>query len=109
MRALPVTRRPESWSVVTLVAAAIRDDVYRAGPMGAHDYRAFSVRLTPLKADSLVHLVREDAEASLCGIPRSALGPALVDEYVCSECVEWLARRRAVSGQHARVEKTQQQ
>jgi len=76
--------------------------------MGAHDYRAFSLRLTSLEADSVVHLVREDAEASLCGIPRSALGPALIDEYVCSKCVEWLARRRAVSGEQPRVKKTQQ-
>ena len=76
--------------------------------MGAHDYRVFSLRLTPLEADLGVHLVREDAEASLCGIPRSALGTALVDECVCSKCVEWLAKRRAVSGEQPRVKKTQQ-
>jgi len=75
--------------------------------MGARDYRVFSLRITALKADSLVHLVREDAEASLCGIPRSALGAALVDERVCPECVEWLARRRLVSGEQSRIKKTQ--
>ena len=76
--------------------------------MGTHDYRVFSLRLTPSEADSVVHLVRDDAEASLCGIPRSVLGPASFDEYVCSKCIEWLARRRAVSGEQLRVNKTQQ-
>ena len=73
--------------------------------MGARDYKVFSLRMKAMEADSLVHLVREDAEASLCGIPRAALGVALVDERVCPECVEWLARRRMVSGAQSRVKK----
>lgn len=45
-------------------------------------------------------MVREDAEASLCGIPRPALdSDRLVDEFVCEDCIDWLLKRRAVSGQ----------
>ena len=42
-----------------------------------------------------VHLVRESAEASLCGLPRSALsdGGRVLRASVCRECVDWIPRR----------------
>ena len=48
-------------------------------------------------------MVREDSEASLCGIPRQALGPGLGGELVCPDCVDWLGRRRAVTGTFSAV------
>jgi hypothetical protein len=54
--------------------------------------------------DSVLHLVREDAEASLCGIPRSALDDAALEQLVCSDCIDWLLRRRMASGQFKRPE-----
>jgi hypothetical protein len=42
-----------------------------------------------------VHLVREDAEASLCGLPRATLSSTgLIDKVkVCRDCVDWTAKR----------------
>ena len=56
--------------------------------------------------EGAVHLVREDAEASLCGIPRPMLSSrATIDgTTVCRECIDWIPRRwtgsqpRAVRG-----------
>jgi hypothetical protein len=70
--------------------------------MGERDYRVFSSGAPASKRASLLHLVREDAEASLCGIPRIALADAVPDQLVCSECIDWLLKRRSVSGQHRR-------
>ena len=71
--------------------------------MGTRDYRVFSDRVTQAKSGSALHLVREDAEASLCGIPRTALGAGgLADEFVCVDCIDWLLKRRAVSGKFPR-------
>ena len=53
---------------------------------------------------ALLHLIREDAEASLCGIPRSSLSSGGVfNELVCSECIEYLPKRQAFSAQHPKV------
>jgi hypothetical protein len=48
--------------------------------------------------ESVLHLIREDAEASLCGIPRPSLarGESL-DDLVCDDCLEWFERRRDLS------------
>jgi len=45
--------------------------------------------------EGLVHLVREDAEVSLCGIPRAMLssGGTIDDTTVCRECIDWIPRR----------------
>ncbi|HEY0830020.1 MAG TPA: hypothetical protein VGE99_02680, partial [Candidatus Dormibacteraeota bacterium] len=67
--------------------------------MGHRDYRVLSSAGAVAERDSVLHLVREDAEASLCGIPRSALDDPVLDQLVCSDCVDWLHRRRMVSGQ----------
>jgi hypothetical protein len=42
-----------------------------------------------------MHLVREDAEASLCGLPRSSLSAkgVIEDIPVCRDCVDWTAKR----------------
>ncbi len=42
-----------------------------------------------------VHLVREGAEASLCGLPRSSLSSTGLIEnmQVCRDCVDWTAKR----------------
>jgi hypothetical protein len=58
------------------------------------DYRALVVRTANEDRAERAHLVREDSEAALCGIPRSALGPGEGNELVCSDCVDWLARRK---------------
>jgi len=68
--------------------------------VGSRDYRVLALRTARAKGSSVLHLVREDAEASLCGIPRPALdSDRLVDEFVCEDCIDWLLKRRAVSGQ----------
>jgi hypothetical protein len=65
--------------------------------VAAHDYRVLVVRIAgPRRADR-AHLVREDAEAALCGIPRSSLGPGPGGELVCADCTDWLAKRKTVS------------
>jgi hypothetical protein len=50
---------------------------------------------------SLLHLIRDDAEASLCAIPRSSLtGAGNLDQLVCAACLEWFDKRRKVTGEH---------
>jgi len=67
--------------------------------MSGRSYRAFSARVADAGSAGMLHLVREDAEASLCGIPRSALGPgAASGELVCPDCIEWLPKRTYFSG-----------
>jgi hypothetical protein len=66
--------------------------------MGAQDYRALALQASGRHSSKLLHLVREDAEASLCGVPRSALGVGASDQLVCADCIDWLARRRRSSG-----------
>jgi hypothetical protein len=65
--------------------------------MAGGDYRALVETNAGTARAQRLHLVREDAEASLCGIPSSTLGQGAA-ELVCSDCIDWLARRRAVSG-----------
>ncbi len=67
-------------------------------------YQVFSIRAATSSGDSSLHLVREDAEASLCDIPTSALGDPMLDPVVCSDCTDWLHERRLVSGQRQQVE-----
>ena len=71
--------------------------------MADHDYRVLVVRTGRESLADRLHLVREDAEATLCGIPRSALGPGQGGELVCPDCIDWLARRKTVSGPMKRV------
>lgn len=61
------------------------------------DYRALVETNAGKARVQRLHLVREDAEASLCGIPVATLGHGSAD-LVCPDCIEWLAKRRAVSG-----------
>ena len=77
---------------------------YPATAVGARDYRVLGLAEGSPRA-GLLHLVREDAEASLCGIPRAALGDQTLDHLVCSDCIEWLNRRRQDSAQHRRVDR----
>ena len=50
---------------------------------------------------SLLHLIRDDAEASLCAIPRSSLtGAGDLDQVVCGACLEWFEKRRKITGEH---------
>jgi hypothetical protein len=72
--------------------------------MSSRDYRVFAYR-TGSSSGSFVHLVRGEAEATLCGIPRVALSARLLNEPVCSECIEWIRRRAPMSGQYRRVER----
>lgn len=69
----------------------------------ATDYRALAIRTANVD-DGYLHLIREDAESTLCGIPRGALSPA--DEsyqLVCMDCIEWLTKRKAASAKFRAV------
>jgi hypothetical protein len=69
--------------------------------MAASRYRA----LTEIGGGNVLHLVREDAEASLCGVPSSVLdGGGVSDPLVCPTCIEWLPKRMAVSARYRRAE-----
>ena len=51
-----------------------------------------------------MHLIREDAETSLCGIPRAQLSNSNVGEvFMCSDCLEWLPKRVAFSGIYPKI------
>jgi len=65
--------------------------------VAGRDYRVLVARTAEEALADRAHLVREDSEAALCGIPRSALGPGDGGELVCSDCVDWLARRKTAS------------
>jgi len=64
-------------------------------------YRA----LADITSGSVLHLVREDAEASLCGVPRAMLDSGRIsDPVVCPDCIEWLPKRMAVTGKYRRTD-----
>ncbi len=68
-------------------------------------YRAMVRRSAAPSGDVLIHLVRNGSEASLCGLPKVALGPVgTSDEVVCPKCIEWLPKRMAASAQYRRAE-----
>ncbi len=57
----------------------------------SRSYRALVRRSTSPSGGTLLRLIREDAEASLCGIPRAQLSSAGgFDELVSPECIDWL-------------------
>jgi hypothetical protein len=54
--------------------------------------------------DTLLHLVPDEAEASLCRIPRAGLGPTTdSDHIVCPECIDWLPKRTRFSEEFQKV------
>ena len=62
------------------------------------DYRPVVANFGP-QAGALAHLVREGAEASLCGIPKSALAPYEdLDEPICASCIAWHSKLASVDG-----------
>ena len=67
--------------------------------MGERDYRVLVPHARAAPGGTLLHLVREDAESSLCGIPRIVLEDPNFDAFVCEDCIEWLLKRRTASGQ----------
>jgi len=72
--------------------------------MATGNYRALVGRTGISSNGSALHLIRDDAEASLCGVPRRALGPgARFNEIVCPECLEWLPKRMEASRKLRRV------
>jgi hypothetical protein len=72
--------------------------------MTSPSYRALTKRSAGPSGGSLLHLIRDDAEASLCGIPRPSLGPGgSFDELVCAECLVWFEKRRGVSTNFPKV------
>src|SRR5260370_17981552 len=75
--------------------------------MPEHDYRVLSPRARAATGGKLLHLVREDAESSLCGIPRSVLMEPELDPLVCADCVEGLLKRRMISGAFQPVSRPQ--
>lgn len=80
----------------------------RTEPQGrdaSRRYRALA-RDVPARASEpvLLHLIREDSETSLCGIPRAQLtGAAAPQAFVCGECLEWLPKRVAFSDAHPKA------
>ena len=55
----------------------------------ASDYKPMVALFGP-QAGAIAHLARDGAEATLCGIPRSALSPYEdLDEPLCNQCVDW--------------------
>lgn len=67
-------------------------------------YRALIKGSLSPSGGTLLHLIREDAEASLCGIPRAQLHTAGgFDELVCPECIDWLPKRMDFSQGHPKV------
>ena len=80
------------------ISAAVGSDVSRS-------YRALIKRSMSPSGGTLLHLIREDAEASLCGIPRAQLSNAGgFDQLVCPECIEWLPKRVQFSQVHPKVQ-----
>ena len=62
-------------------------------------YRALIVRAANPPGGSVLHLVRDGAEASLCGLPLATLGTGESEGgRVCPECIDWLPKRMAVTG-----------
>jgi hypothetical protein len=53
-----------------------------------------------------LHMIRDDAEASLCGIPRSSLTEgSTFDDMLCEDCLMWFDRRRSISTQQPKVKR----
>jgi hypothetical protein len=80
------------------ISAAVGSDVSRS-------YRALIQHSMSPSGGTLLHLIREDAEASLCGIPRAQLSAGGFDQLVCPECIEWLPKRVQFSQVHPKVQK----
>jgi hypothetical protein len=71
----------------------------------SRNYRALIKRGARPSGGTLLHLIREDAEASLCGIPRSSLtSGGLFDELICPDCVARLSQRAKPSAPFKTVE-----
>jgi hypothetical protein len=67
--------------------------------LARHGYRALVLRSAGHSADSQFHLVRDGAEASLCGLPLTTLGPGEAElGRVCADCIDWLPKRMAATG-----------
>ena len=74
--------------------------------MPGRDYRALVETNAGKARAQRLHLVRDDADSSLCGIPRATLGHGVTD-LVCPDCIDWLGKRRAVSGIFRSVPRSQ--
>ncbi|HEX2646876.1 MAG TPA: hypothetical protein VHO95_06585 [Candidatus Dormibacteraeota bacterium] len=71
---------------------------------GSRGYRALAARAGGPDKGWLLHLIKDGAEASLCGLPRSSLGIAnMSGERVCPDCLEWLPKRIAATAKLRRV------
>ncbi len=65
-------------------------------------YRALVSRTENATGGALLHLIRDDNESSLCGIPRSSLDRAgALDQVVCGTCIDWLPKRVQASAIYA--------
>jgi len=72
---------------------------FREAVANPRTYRAFVKKSGGPVGSAPLHLIRDDAEASLCGIPRASLRAAGgLDDVVCADCLTWFERRRAMSG-----------
>jgi hypothetical protein len=66
--------------------------------MAAKTYRAMVKVTDNTSGGALLHLIRDDNESSLCGIPRLSLDRAgSLDQVVCGDCIEWLPKRAQAS------------
>jgi hypothetical protein len=77
-------------AVMTYRARLVKWNDYRT--VLGDEYRTVVSRVG-FQAGAVAHVVRDGSEASLCGIPRSALTAFEdLDEPVCLKCIEWHAR-----------------
>ena len=77
----------------------------RAETKNNRSYRALIRKGAGPSGGTLLHLIRENAAASLCGLPREQLtGGGVFDELACPECIEWLPKRLGSSEQHPMME-----
>ncbi len=68
------------------------------------DYGAFIKRSGRPSDGSLLHLIREDAEAPHAGIPRASLSAGgMFDQKVCAACIASLTKQIDVGGHGPRM------
>ena len=72
--------------------------------VGSRGYRALAARAGAPDNGWLLHLIKDGAEASLCGLPRVSLGAGnAAGDRVCADCLEWYPKRIAASTKLRRV------
>src|SRR5205814_283048 len=85
---ITMSRRPYTREEMAELAAADPETAHAAAGRMSRAYRALIRRTGVPSGGSELHLVRDDAEASLCGIPRAQLADGgMFDTEVCADCI----------------------